>query len=168
MPHQLRNLTFALDRGDHAFAPAMAELFRAALSLHAARPDLDPALFERLRQRTEGQCDRLLAVDTPHREGLRLQWRYRDHRAKLFVFLERTDVPPDNNASERALRTTVVHRKVTGCFRSDGGAANYSTIMTVIETAKKRGLGLLATIRAAIDPMTLPPLPLPYPRSLVA
>ncbi len=168
VPHQLRNLAFAIDCGDRAFAPAMAELFRAALSLHAARSGLDPALFERLRQRIEALCDRLLATDTPHREGLRLQWRYRDHRTKLFVFLERADVPPDNNASERALRTTVVHRKVTGGFRSDGGADNYSTVMTVIETAKKRGLGLLATIRAAIDPLTLPPVPLPYPRSLVA
>lgn len=96
-----------------------------------------------------------------------MQWRYRDHRAKLFVFLERADVPPDNNASERALRTTVVHRKVTGCFRSDGGADTDSTVMTVIETAKKRGRGLLDTIRAAIDPVSLPPLPV-YQRTLVA
>lgn len=166
--HQLRNLTFAVDCGDHAFAPAMAELFHAALRLHAARPDLDPALFDRLRLRIEALCDRLLVTDTAHREGLRLQRRYRDHRTKLFVFLERDDVPPDNNASERALRTTVVHRKVTGSFRSDWGADNYSSVMTVIETAKKRGQGLLATIRAAIEPITLPPLPLPYPQSSVA
>lgn len=167
--HQLRNLAFAVDCGDHAFAPAMAELFRAALRLHAARSDLDPGVFERLRLRVEAQCDRLLVADTAHREGLRLQWRYRDHRTKLFVFLERDDVPPDNNASERALRTTVVHRKVTGGFRSDEGADTYSTVMTVIETAKKRGQGLLDTIRAAIDPVSLPPLPMPvHPHILVA
>lgn len=166
--HQLRNLAFAVDCGDHAFAPAMAELFRAALSLHAARPELDLALFARLRLRVEAECDRLLVTDTAHREGLRLQWRYRDHRTKLFVFLERDDVPPDNNGSERAVRTTVVHRKVTGCFRSDWGADNYSTIMTVIETAKKRGQGLLDTVRAAIEPFTLPPLPIPHSRTLVA
>ena len=157
--HQLRNLAFAIDCGDHLFAPAMAELFRAALCLHAARPGLDPVLFARLHQRIEALCDRLLVTDTPHRDGLRLQWRYRDHRAKLFVFLERRDVPPDNNASERALRTTVVHRKVTGCFRSDGGADTYSTILSVVETAKKSGHRLLDTIRAAIEPASLPPIP---------
>lgn len=166
--HQLRNLAFAVDCGDHAFAPAMAELFRAALRLHAARPAVDSALFDRLRLRIEAECDRLLVADTAHPDGLRLQWRYRDHRAKLFVFLERDDVPPDNNASERALRTTVVHRKVTGGFRSDGGADAYNTILTVLETAKKRGHAMLATIRDAIDPLSQPPIHAPHPSILVA
>jgi len=40
-----------------------------------------------------------------------------------FVFLSRTDVPPDNNASERALRHSVVPRKGSGGFRSAWGAA---------------------------------------------
>ena len=148
-----------IDCGDHIFAPAMAEVFRAALRLRAARPGMDPVLFARLHQRIESLCDRLLVTDTPHRDGVRLQWRYRDHRAKLFVFLERPDVPPDNNASERALRTTVVHPKVTGCFRSDGGAETYSTILSVIETAKKSGHRLLDTLRIAIEPVTPTPLP---------
>ena len=50
--------------------------------------------------------------------GRRLQKRYRKHRDSLFTFLHREDVPPDNNASERGLRKPVVHRKVSGGFRS--------------------------------------------------
>jgi len=39
---------------------------------------------------------------------------HRKHRDDLFTFLHRPDVPADNNASERALHKSVVHRNVSG------------------------------------------------------
>jgi transposase len=47
-----------------------------------------------------------------------LQNRFRLHREKLLTFLDYPDVPPTNNASEQAIRTSVIHRKVTNGFRS--------------------------------------------------
>jgi transposase len=44
------------------------------------------------------------------------------HRDSLYVFLERADVEPANNSSERDLRPSVIHRKVIGGFRSAWGA----------------------------------------------
>jgi len=61
------------------------------------------------------------------------------HRAHLLVFLHRADVPSDNNACERALRPSVIHRKVMGSFRSDWGAQAYAALATVLNTAKRAG-----------------------------
>ena len=72
-------------------------------------------------------------ADAPAR---RLRKRYRRHREHLFVFLHCPGVPPDNNACERALRPSVIHRKVTNGFRSEWGAHAYAALATVIETAK--------------------------------
>ena len=71
--------------------------------------------------------------------GTNLLERYRTRRASLFIFLHRTDVPADNNACERALRPSVIHRKVMGSFRSDWGAQTYATLATVLNTAKRNG-----------------------------
>ena len=46
-------------------------------------------------------------------------------------------VPCDNNASERALRNSVIHRKVSGGFRSDAGAEAHAVVSSVVDTARK-------------------------------
>jgi transposase len=71
--------------------------------------------------------------------GSNLLDRYRKYRNSLFIFLYRTDVPAHNNACERALRPSVIHRKVLGCFRSDWGAQAYASLATVLNTAKRNG-----------------------------
>ena len=48
-------------------------------------------------------------------------------------------MPPDNNACERALRPSVIHRKVTNGFRSEWAAKGYAALETVLETAKLQG-----------------------------
>lgn len=158
LAHQLRDLQWAIDCGDTLFAPALRELLQAALSLAAARPSIDAPLFAHLHQVIEAACDALLLVDSPNAEGSKLQRRYRRHRDKLFLFLERADVPPTNNASERALRTAVVHRKVTGGFRSEWAPSSYCALLSVLETAKKQGQSLLDVLLHTIN-RPLPSLP---------
>ena len=46
-------------------------------------------------------------------------------------------VPPDNNASESALRTFKVKQKVSGLFRSNEGAQTFAVIRSVIDTTIK-------------------------------
>ena len=43
------------------------------------------------------------------------------------------------NASERALRNSVIHRKVSGGFRSDEGAEVHAVVSLAVDTARKRG-----------------------------
>jgi transposase len=160
LAHQFRDLQYAQDCGDRAFAPAMADLLGQALALGKERDTRSPDAFARRHAEIEAACDRLLAEDTAHRDGQRLQRRYRTHRDKLFVFLERPDVPADNNASERALRNSVIHRKVTGGFRSDWAPDAYAAFLSVVETAKKQGQAAFATLLDALHP---PPPPIATP-----
>ena len=100
----------------------MQALFRYAIHVHHQRAQLPAPQFAAQVARIAKLCDWLLTRPVTQPEALRLQKRYRKHRQHLFVFLERTDVAPTNNVSERALRASVVHRKVSGGFFARNGS----------------------------------------------
>jgi transposase len=149
LAHELRRLKYAEECGDRIFAPRMAELLRRALELARTRTQWPEADIPRGKAELQREPDALLQLSPTHPEGQRLQETYRRHRDKLLVFLDRPEVPPTNNASERALRSAVIHRKVTGGFHSEEGAWVYSMILTVTDTARQRGLELLEILRVA-------------------
>jgi len=155
--HQLRNLQFAIDAGDDLFAPAMQLLLREALHLARSRDQLSLQAYQRGVEAVKATCLALLDLPTLHSDALRLQKRYRKHHDKLWVFLDQPDVPFDNNASERALRPAVVHRKIIGGFRSEDGAATYALYRTIEDTARKRGQPILDALHHLLGP------PLPGP-----
>jgi len=68
------------------------------------------------------------------------------------------DVQPTNHASEQALRWSAIFRKVTNCFRSVWGARLHADVRSVVETARRRGIGALEAIM-----LTLAGAPLPVP-----
>jgi transposase len=159
IPHQLRELQYVVDREQSAWAQDGQALFRRAI--HRAhqrdRGELWGAAYTAAVRKIEADCDRLLATPVAGAEASRLWVRFREHRHRLFVFLYDPTVPPTNNASEQALRPSVVHRKVTGGFRSEWGADAHAIVTTVLDTARKRGDDLLATLHAALGaPATLP------------
>jgi hypothetical protein len=75
---------------------------------------------------------------------------YVDCSDKLFVFLKRRDAEPTNNESERALRPSVVFRKVTNGFRSEWGAKTYAALCSIVETGRRLGRSALTAIRDAL------------------
>lgn len=163
LAHQLRDLQYAIDgqRGyARAWAQVMQALLRAAIHLRhqqdaGAVPVAGAAVVE-----LEATAAVVLAASLPPGWSADLQRRFQQHQAALFVFLADPAVPPTNNASERSLRPSVVHRKVTGGFRSDAGAAAYAILRTVADTARKRGQAVFPTILAALTrqrPPTLQP-----------
>ena len=89
----------------------------------------------------------------------RLQRRYQKHRDAVFVFLYRTDVSPTNNISERYLRPSVIHRKVTGGFRSDWGAHAYAALKSVIDTAALANINPYDAIQNLFGMPSLPLTP---------
>jgi len=160
--HQLRDLQFAIDAERSEFAYRMQRLLLRAQGLAKRQADLSAELFADEVAQIEAACDALLSTPASGRHGRRLQKRYRKHREALFAFLYRADVSPDNNACERALRKSVVHRKVSGGFRSEWGAAAFATMATVIETAAKRGEHALCVLTSLLTPGA-PLVPLPQP-----
>src|SRR5205085_7170521 len=164
LAHQLRALQYVVDKEQSAWARDCQTLFR--LAIHRAHQrdagTLRGAAYTAAVRKLETDCDALLATPVAGAEASRLWLRFREHRTHLFVFLADSTVPPTNNASEQALRHSVVHRKVAGGFRSDWGADAHAIMTTVFDTARKRGEDLLTTLHAALGPpVTLPPgLPL--------
>ena len=57
----------------------------------------------------------------------------------IFGFVMNLDVDPTSNRAERALRSSVIYRKVSGGSRSGRGAEIYTRIYSVYYTSKLRG-----------------------------
>jgi len=74
--------------------------------------------------------------------------KYKQH---IFKFLEREDVPYDNNATESKIRPLKVKQKVSGMFKSDQGADTFAQLYSVVDTARKHNrdpfLALVAVAR---------------------
>jgi hypothetical protein len=58
---------------------------------------------------------------------------------ELFVFVADPRVPPTNNAAERALRPTVISRKISGGTRSDKGSKTKTDLASLFGTWLLRG-----------------------------
>ena len=159
LAHQIRDLTYAVEVDDASgahWARDLRHVFGRAIRLHRERGRVSPATFARRRVRIERAADRLifgppLAIG----EAWQLQKRYRRHRAKLFVCLQRGDVEPTNNGSERALRNSVIHEKVTGGYRSSRGAEQGATFATLLTTARKLGQNAFARLCSVAGPSPL-------------
>jgi transposase len=163
LSHQIRNLTYAVEADGYqgrVWAVELRHLLGRAIHLHQIRATLTPAQFTRRRRRIENAVDRLvfrtfLPEQPDTANARRLQARYQEHRASLFVFFDRPDVPPTNNASEQDLRPSVIHRRVTGGFRSQLGADVSAILTSLLATARKRGENLFQALRSAAGPSPL-------------
>lgn len=71
--------------------------------------------------------------------------KYADY---VFTFLKHPEVPPDNNASERAVRNFKVKQKVSGFFKSIEGANAYAIQRSIIDTAIKNNQNPFVVMRA--------------------
>jgi len=160
LAHQLRALQYVIDKEQSAWAQDCQAMLRQAIHRAHQRDTgrLRGAAYTAAVAAIERRCDALLATPVAGAEASRLWVRFREHRDSLFVFLYDAAVPPTNNASEQALRHSVVHRKVTGGFRSDWGAEAHAIVTTVLDTARKRGEDLLTTLQATLgQPAAIPP-----------
>jgi transposase len=159
LSHQIRDLTYAIEVDGPAgaqWAGALRHVFSRALRLHRERTQVRPATFANRRVRIERAADRLIfGVPIGVGEAWQLQKRYRRHRDKLFVCLHRDDVEPTNNSSERDLRNSVIHDKVTGGYRSQRGAEQGAIFATLLTTARKLGHNAYARLCSMAGPSPL-------------
>ena len=158
LAHQVRDLQWEIDTRRCAWAYRLQALLYRAMRLGNQRDQIPPQHYGRQVQAIEQACDRLLAQQPPGENSQRLRRRSLKHRADLVVFLYRHNVAPPNNASEQALRNSVIYRRVTRGFRTPWGATAYANAASVIETARRRGQNILQTLRTLLDPVPLFPL----------
>jgi len=70
----------------------------------------------------------------------RLKKRIIKHEDELLTFLDYPEIEPTNNRSERALRNSVIMRKITFGNRSTTGVRNHQVIMSILQTASLHGI----------------------------
>ena len=136
------------------FAPGFKAFLKRACAIGRKRPEITDATIARHARDLKRELDRLIELRPTNGEGIHLQAVIRvDARDKLLVFLTRRDVEPTNNVSERALRPSVIFRKVTNCFRSRWGAKVYADLRSIVATGRLAGRSPLASLRAVLVPV---------------
>lgn len=173
--HLLRELEKVDERNTtaewQAFAKKLRRLIRDGIRLRK-RPDFTPQRYARRIRLIDARLTQLAqwqATDGRMVYGdadtLRLARRLRAHWDHLFTFLDKPDVPFDNNFAERQIRPAVVLRKNSQSNRSQQGAATQAVLMTVYRTLKLRGHNPTKSIAAALQTYLatakLPPIPGP-------
>jgi transposase len=156
LAHLLRDAQYAIDEGDSIFAPPFKALLKRAAAIGRRRDGLKDTTLAQYRADLDRRLDRQLAAAPQRPAALRLWQAMRRDRDDLFRFITRRDVPYTNNGCERALRPSVVFRKVTGCFRSETGARLYAAALSVIATGRLNGNSALQALQRALNP---PPAP---------
>ncbi len=156
LAHLIRDAKYAIEAGDGAFAPRLRKLLQRACAIAGRRPQLADATLRAYSYTLDAKLDALMRITPAHAAGKKLQRVIKGCRRHLFVFLADRAVPPTNNGSEQALRPCVIFRKVTNCFRSEWGANLYADIRSVIETARRRAVGILDAIRLTMERLPLP------------
>lgn len=159
LAHLLRDAQYAIDAGDTGFALGFHKLLQRAVAIGRRRPQLKDTTLAQYRADLDRRLDRLLAVSPTTAAGQKLARGIRKCRGDLFVFITRRDVPTTNNQCERALRPSVIFRKVTGGFRSQWGAHTYADALSVIATGRLHGRSALQALRDALAgrPILVPP-----------
>jgi len=90
----------------------------------------------------EENLDKVLAYELTksHKSIKALRTRLIRLRDCLTVCLYNRKVPPDNNASERAIRMIKLKTKISGTFRSRDGAHRFAVLRTIVDSAIKQGI----------------------------
>lgn len=89
-----------------------------------------------------------LKRDYYQRKSYNLVTAFKTHRASILRFMYDLDVPLTNNQGERDLRPVKLHRKISGCFRSQHGAERFAHLRSYLSTTRKNGI---PAITALID-----------------
>ena len=151
LTHQLRNVQYAIDAGDDILAPMMKRVLLRAIAIGKRRDRLKDSTLLQYRADLERRMDAIMKLRPTNRHGIRLRKRFAKIRSNLFVFVTNRKVPYTNNASERALRPSVVFRKVTNGFRSQWGGHLFAAVRSVVDTGRQNGLSVFQSIRATFD-----------------
>jgi hypothetical protein len=135
LAHLLRELIYLEELNkEQTWSSEMLELFRDSIHQRKTVP-FGEINADGIKDRFDVLLKQNLSALDKKYESLRKSLeKYKEH---VFRFLDRADVPYDNNASESKIRPLKVKQKVSGMFKSDMGADAFSQLYSIVDTAKK-------------------------------
>jgi transposase len=166
--HHLRELIFLHEQLHQAWAGQMQELLldmKAAVDQARAegRKALHPFEVQDWKTRYGALLEEGYQANPPDpppetsKKGRRKQSPARNlldrlslHQDAVLAFLENFAVPFDNSLAERDIRMVKVQQKVSGCFRSVGGAQAFARIRGYLSTLRKQGMPVLTALEQAL------------------
>ncbi|HSM47254.1 MAG TPA: IS66 family transposase [Draconibacterium sp.] len=156
MAHLLRDLNYLTERYNHKWSRICKTLFKTALSLKNQMSGTDYFILQPKRSLIEKRLDKLLeySLPTEHEELISFQKRLVKYRQYLFTFLYHQKVPPDNNASERAIRNIKVKQKVSGQFKSPNGAFIFAVLRSITDTVIKSKQNIICSLNTIANLQT--------------
>jgi transposase len=83
--------------------------------------------------------------------------RLRQYRLDVWRFMSDEGVPFTNNLAEQALRMSKVKQKISGCFRTEHGAATFFTIRSYLATMTKQKANLFECLISVFNRQTIQP-----------
>jgi len=98
-----------------------------------------------IRQRFEGTLQRVVDLGftrkerTPWAQTVRTCHQLLQRKEALWSFLDHPGIEPTNNAAERALRQSVIQRKISLGVQSASGAICRSRLLTITTTLRHQG-----------------------------
>jgi len=147
--HLLRDLNYLAERYNHKWSKVCKVLFKSAIDFKNRMNTADYYIHLPERASIEKRLDRLLNYSLPseHKELISFQKRLVKYRGFLFTFVYHPEVPPDNNASERAIRNIKVKQKVSGQFKSPNGAFIFAVLRSVTDTIIKNNQNVYKSLK---------------------
>jgi transposase-like protein len=149
LAHLLRQLNYLNEKYKNDYwATSFQELLYCALNLKKEFT-FENEIFTVKRIEIVMQLENLLSKppDKKDKELYTFHRRMCRERQHLFTFLYIQEVPPDNNASERAIRNVKVKQKISGQFKTERTAQNFAMIRSVIDTTIKNGMNVFQTMK---------------------
>ncbi len=161
LPHLQRDLVWLEEKEKNAWATHFKKLLEDALDLRKLAEQRGRPYRQGASAQTyelEHRLNRLLAraiVKEQYSDTVTFQKSMIKNRNFIFPFLYDLEVPPDNNASERAIRNVKVKQKISGQFKS--GQQAFCILRSVIDTLKKRKLDVFTYLSQIIaTPSSVP------------
>ena len=163
--HHLRELVFIAEQYGQRWATTMirllCDILEAVKSCRGAK--LTPRQTARFERRYDAIIARGYQVNPRNRKptgrrgrakqtpALNLLDRLKRRKHETLTFMYDRAVPFDNNLAERDGRMMKVRQRISGCFRSIGGAQTFCRIRSFISTVRKHGRPVLHAIESALD-----------------
>ena len=85
-------------------------------------------------------------IEEQHIKAKKLQKKLLAKQDCILNFLVQSNVTPDNNGAERAIRNIKVKQKISGQFKNLQSANVFAVLRSIIDTTIKNGNGVLSTL----------------------
>lgn len=154
LAHLIRECKYIEQAEFSKWAKGLKKLFKNLIDFRRSKGDkFNPFELETFRniQRLKQALYRIFSKAPPKKLEKTLFNSLVGRQNQLILFLDKPEVPFDNNGSERALRNRVIKRKVSGGFRSFNGAICHDIIASIIETSKKQGLNVFQALCSILN-----------------